>query len=99
MRARCYILYSEKLNRFYTGVTTQTIDERMLKHNQSEYGKHRFTSNANDWALFIIIELEDYAHAVRVERKIKSMKSSAYIKNLKLYPEMIQKLIEQTKSI
>ena len=99
MRASCYILYSEKLNRFYIGATTEIVDERLIKHNNAIYGKHRFTAKAEDWKVYMSIEIDDFAHAIRLERKIKSMKSSNYIRNLKTYPGLVAKIIEETKSI
>jgi hypothetical protein len=30
---------------------------------------------------------------LKIERKIKSMKSSGYIRNLAKYPEMVQKIV------
>jgi len=93
----CYIIYSEKLTKFYTGACQDNLEQRILKHNTHAYGKNRFTSNSNDWKLFIKIKTADYAHAIRLERKIKSMKSSHYIKNLKKYPEIISKIFKETK--
>jgi putative endonuclease len=69
---------------------------RIAKHNNHSYGNHRFTATANDWELFLRIDAINYAHAIRLERKIKSMKSSKYILNLVKYPELIQKIIAET---
>jgi putative endonuclease len=91
-----YIIYSKKLDRFYTGVTQGDVSERILKHNNQAYGTHRFTSTSTDWELFLSIEVDSYAHAVRLERKIKSQKSSKYIRNLKLYSELVNKIIHET---
>lgn len=99
MRASCYILYSQKLNKFYVGVTADDVSDRIKKHNTAEHGKHRFTATTDDWELYLKIHAVDYAHAIRFERKIKSMKSSKYIRNLKLYPEMLEKIMNETKSI
>ena len=96
MSANCYILHSSSLNRFYIGATQDSIDSRIEKHNKHSHGNHRFTAAANDWKLYLSIVVSDYAHAIRIERKIKSMKSSNYIRNLKKYPEMLEKLIKQT---
>ena len=57
-----------------------------------------FTSKASDWILFLQFELKDYAHAIRLERKIKSMKSRKYILNLSKYPELREKIINEAKS-
>jgi putative endonuclease len=68
------------------------LDERISKHNDGSYGNHRFTTKANEWELFICIECETFKQATSIEKQIKKMKSSVYIKNLKLYPDMIKKL-------
>ena len=98
MDSHCYILFSETLQKFYVGASHEAIDQRLEKHNQHSYGEHRFTAAANDWNLFIEIQALDFAHAVRMERKIKSMKSSKYIGNLKKYPELVDKLKLQTST-
>jgi len=92
----CYILFSDKLNKFYVGATQEDVSKRIEKHNQSSYGKHRFTAVADDWKLFLFIPASDYAHAIRLERKIKSMKSVKYIQNLIMYPELLNKLVSST---
>ena len=92
----CYIIYSAKLNRFYIGVTHEDILLRIEKHNQANYGKHRFTATASDWVLFLFIPCCDYAHAIRVERKVKSMKSTSYVRNLVKYPDLLEKLVSST---
>ena len=89
-----YILYSEVLDRFYTGFTSN-FDVRMEFHQNPEASK--FTAKAKDWVLFDTIECESKALALSVEKHIKSMKSKAYIKNLKKYPEMKEKLKLQYK--
>ena len=92
----CYILYSTKLKKFYTGACQESLEARINKHNLHVYGNHRYTSSATDWELFLKIEVENYKHALRLERKIKSMKSSKYIRNLMKYPELIQKIKLET---
>ena len=95
----CYIIYSKILSKFYTGACQDSLKDRIAKHNNHSYGNHKFTSSANDWELFLRIDTVDYAHAIRLERKIKSMKSSKYIQNLKKYPELIEKIrLETLKS-
>ncbi|CAN5240561.1 hypothetical protein BH23BAC2_BH23BAC2_14490 [soil metagenome] len=87
-----YILFSGNLDRFYIG-STSDYDVRMIFHNDPEARK--FTAKANDWILFDKIDCEIKIQALSIERHIKSMKSKTYIKNLKLYPEMKEKLIER----
>ncbi len=89
----CYILHSQKLNRFYTGVTHVDLSDRTLKHNTAAYGNHRYTAKADDWELFFVIPCITYSQAVRIERHIKRMKSSAYIRKLAEHPGMVEKLL------
>ena len=77
----CYILFSKKLQKFYVGVTQNDLTERIVKHNNQSYGKHRFTAKADDWELFLYIPTHEYLKATRIEKKIKSMKSAKYIRN------------------
>ena len=93
----CYILFSRKLQRFYVGVTQGDVHDRIRKHNEQAYGRHRFSATTSDWELFLSIRAIDYAHSIRIERKIKSMKSSKYVRNLKTYPELLSKVIQETK--
>ena len=74
------------------------MDSRIAKHNHRTYGKHRYTAAAKDWELFIKIPAQDYPHAIRLERHIKSMKSRKYIMNLKKYPELAEKIIKRTSA-
>lgn len=92
----CYIIHSETLQRYYIGATHENIESRLNKHNNASYGKNCFTSTAADWTLSLFIETDNYAHAIRIERKIKSMKSSKYIQNLSNYPEMVAQLVSST---
>ncbi|HPR31499.1 MAG TPA: GIY-YIG nuclease family protein [Prolixibacteraceae bacterium] len=81
MSAFCYILFSKSLDRFYVGVTHETPDQRLYKHNKHVYGMHRFTASADDWEIFMVMEVENYPHAVRLERKIIAMKRTCLQKN------------------
>jgi putative endonuclease len=86
-----YILYSEKFDKFYTG-SCLDFEDRLLQHLNKFYRKS-FTTLANDWTTFLVIENLSYLQARKIESHIKSMKSKKYIKNLKQYPEMQEKLI------
>ena len=95
--ACCYILFSNKLGRFYVGATQDVLSERIRKHNAHEYGAHRYTAKADDWELFFDIECSTYPLAVRIEKHIKKMKSRGFIHNLKRYPELVERLKGQYK--
>jgi len=92
----CYIIFSENINRFYIGATQDDVSLRIEKHNLGTYGKNRFTSTAHDWKLFLFISSKDYSHAIRLERKIKSKKSTKYFHDLVRYPELLEKLVSST---
>ncbi len=90
-----YILFSKKLNRFYTGSTILSPDERLNQHLANHYGNTAFTSAAQDWEIEVAIECETIDQARKIEKHIKSMKSKKYIQNLKLYPDLVQKLLSK----
>jgi putative endonuclease len=93
MMAYCYILYSPTINRFYVGSTELEPEQRLELHNIQYYGDKKFTARANDWALFLEIQCNSVQQARKIESHIKRMKSKTYIKNLKKYPELREKLI------
>ena len=90
-----YILYSEKLDKFYIGTTTD-VEKRILEHNTSHY-KDSFSVRGVPWTLFHSIVCESSAQAYSLERFIKKMKSSVFIRNLKDNPELINSILEKCK--
>ena len=95
--ANVYILYSKKLDKYYTGSCfnlMERIDDHL--HKRFEDG---FTSKADDWKLFYSINDLNYQQARKIEKHIKKMKSRKYIENLKLYTEITIKLKEKYKGI
>ena len=95
MKAYCYILHSDSLNRYYVGSTILTTEERLERHLESYYGVLKYTHGRKDWKVFLEIECKTHAQARRIESHIKKMKSKIYIQNMKDYPEMIDKLLER----
>ncbi|MBU2019117.1 MAG: GIY-YIG nuclease family protein, partial [Bacteroidetes bacterium] len=65
MKNEVYILYSNKLNRFYTGYTSN-FDLRMIFHENSEARK--FTSKADDWTVFLRIDCKTKEQGLRIEK-------------------------------
>jgi len=98
MKAFVYILFSNDLDRFYTGLTTLSVEERLENHLQKKYSELNFTQKADDWKLFYSIRCEDYTQARKIELHIKKMKSKIYIQNLLKYPEITEKLLLKYKS-
>ena len=91
--ATVYILYSQNLDRFYTGSCKDFLF-RFQDHLDKVY-PGSFTSNTDDWQLFLLIENLNYDQARSIETHIKKMKSRIYMDNLAKYPEMIAKLIKR----
>ncbi|MFA5619606.1 MAG: GIY-YIG nuclease family protein [Weeksellaceae bacterium] len=88
-----YIIYSTELDTYYVGETSD-LERRMDWHNQKEFA-YSFTAKANDWVLFHQIECKDITQARKIEKYIKDMKSRKYIENLKIYPEITEKLLKR----
>ncbi|MGS2764929.1 GIY-YIG nuclease family protein [Sinomicrobium sp. M5D2P9] len=88
-----YIIFSESLNRFYVGETID-LNKRLVEHNEGIYTRS-YTKKAQNWKLFFTISCESKTQAKQIEKHIKRMKSVIYIKNLKLYPEIAERLKEK----
>ena len=93
----CYIIFSPTLQKFYIGITQESIQARIENHNHHRYGKKRFTAKASDWELFLAIETQSLSHARRIEIYLKKMKSSKYIQKLKSEPELVKQILFQTQ--
>ena len=75
---KMYIIYSKKIDRYYTGVTDD-IEWRLERHNQ---GWGRYTKRGIPW---VVVHTEDYntkSKALKREREIKNRKSRKFIENL-----------------
>ncbi len=78
MRYFVYILFSEKLNRYYIGAT-KDISDRLEKHLWNHKG---FTSKAKDWVLKYSEAYELKSDALKRESQIKKWKSRKMIEKL-----------------
>ncbi len=91
MEIFCYIIYSESINRYYVGYTSN-FEERLALHNSGHFGGRSYTRKASDWEMYLLIPCKTITQAILIESNIKKMKSRQYIENLKKYPAMIEKL-------
>jgi len=91
----CYILYSKTLGSFYVGFSSKVAAIRCEKHNIQYYGSQKFTAKAKDWQVLLEIPCVTLYQAKKIESHIKKMKSKVYIQNLKKYPEMVSRLLNQ----
>ena len=73
-----YILFSEKLNRYYIG-STQNIHKRLDRHNA---GATKSTKAGRPWVIVYSEEYESKSEAIKRENYLKSMKSRKFIKTL-----------------
>ena len=99
MKNTVYILYSESLDRFYTGITSLVTHERLQNHIEKKYTGNKYTKKADDWVLYFQLDCSDTSQARKIELHIKKMKSATYIRNLKIYPEISEKLLIRYRSI
>jgi putative endonuclease len=79
MRASFYILFSECANKFYIGHTTESLGERLRKHNSNHAG---FTGKFKDWKIVYSEDLVTKELAYKREREVKSWKSRRRIEKL-----------------
>ncbi len=74
-----YILYSEKLDRFYVGYSENPELRLTERHNM---GRVKSTKNGIPYILKAKKSFTSELEAIREERRIKSMKSRKYILEL-----------------
>lgn len=90
-----YILYSHKLDSFYTG-SCLNLESRMKEHRAKTYAD-AYTRKADDCELFYKIEDLAYQQARGIEIHIKRMKSKKYINDLLKFPEISERLVIKYK--
>ena len=73
-----YILFSEKLNKYYVGACTDIV-RRLYEHN---IGHSKFTKTGMPWIVVFTEEHATLLEAKQHELKIKKMKSRIYIESL-----------------
>ena len=73
-----YIIYSEKVNKYYVGACID-LQRRLYEHN---IGHSKFTATGIPWKLMYKEEFIDLPTAKKREMEIKKMKSRKYIEKL-----------------
>ena len=73
-----YIIYSQKLDRYYIGQTKQ-VDKRLIKHNK---GHSLATRGGVPWVLVKAVEFESKSQGIIAENWLKKMKSRRIIEEL-----------------
>ena len=70
-----YIIYSEKLNRFYVG-STSDLGSRVSDHNK---GKSVYTAKGRPWILIKFYDGLSHSDALKLEKKIKGRGAKRYL--------------------
>ena len=73
-----YILFSEKINRYYIG-STQNIEQRIIRHNA---GATKSTKPGRPWNLVYSKKFDSKTEAIKRENYLKRMKSRTFIELL-----------------
>jgi len=73
-----YILYSQSLDRYYTG-STGNVEERIIRHNS---GATKSTKSGRPWTIAYVEEYPTRSEAIKREQYIKRQKSRIFIENL-----------------
>ncbi|MBL7918612.1 MAG: GIY-YIG nuclease family protein [Bacteroidia bacterium] len=64
-----YIIYSEKFDKYYVGQTND-FDSRLMRHNSGYEG---FTKPFRPWEKILVLEKNNRAEAMDLERKLKNL--------------------------
>jgi len=74
----CYILYSEKLDKYYIGYTGD-LEGRLQRHNTSNHG---FTSTGKPWEIKYFETFETKSEALKREIQLKNWKNRKSLEEL-----------------
>ena len=74
-----YILFSGLKDKYYVGYTSDSLLERLRRHNSNHKG---FTGGSGDWKLLYTEAFHDKSFALKREKEIKSWKSRKKIEAL-----------------
>jgi len=80
MKYYVYIIFSEKLNKYYTGFT-ENIETRVDQHNN---GISKFTSRGIPWILVFYFEVDSVQKARTLEREIKGRGAKRFLEDKKV---------------
>ena len=72
---KVYILYSNRIKRFYVG-STKNLEDRVLRHNS---GRSIFTKKGHPWKLITAFDCKTKTEAIQLEYKIKERGINRYL--------------------
>jgi putative endonuclease len=76
---KVYVLYSEKYNKIYVGMTSN-LEERFKSHN--ELGKKGWTLKFRPWEILYTEEFADKSAALKREKQLNSGHGRNFIRSL-----------------
>ena len=76
-----YILFSEKLKRYYVG-QTQNFEVRFRHHNA---GKNKYTSKGTPWNFVHKFIVQDKSEAISLESKLKKRGIKRYLTDINFF--------------
>ena len=83
-----YILYAERFDKYYIG-QTNSLEHRFVRHNEFEL-VNTYTSKYRPWVLKAWYEVgQNRSDALKVERRLKSLKSKKMIADFAANPEKL----------
>ena len=88
-----YIIYSEQLDKFYVGETSN-VEQRISIHNSHEI-KSAYTKAASDWVLKLSFNCANRNEALYLERFIKRMKSKKFIEKIVNDPQALNDILSK----
>ncbi|WP_093369559.1 GIY-YIG nuclease family protein [Psychroflexus sediminis] len=91
-----YIIHSEDVNKYYVGETSH-VEHRLALH-KNHYFKGAYTRMANDWELVLKFECRNRSEALFIEKFIKRMKSTKFIKKIIQTPTILSDIIEKHRT-
>ncbi|MEE9438688.1 MAG: GIY-YIG nuclease family protein [Saprospiraceae bacterium] len=71
-----YILYSESINKYYTGSTSKKVEERLKRHNSNHKG---YTGKAKDWEVLYVKMFGTISESRKLEKEIQKRGAKRYI--------------------
>ena len=74
-----YILFSNQIQKYYTGYTNSSINERLKQHLYNHKG---FTGKAKDWIVAYKKVLITKNEALKLENKIKKRGAKRYLNDI-----------------
>ena len=88
-----YILYSNSVDKFYIGETSD-VAFRLNLHNTHQFNGS-YTKIASDWEIKLTFENNEKSNIIFLEKFIKKMKSKVFILKIIENPEILKDILSK----